>query len=163
MVNLGDTNRKSGIYVAQAAPGAPLSFSEIVLPGYVNGKRLALAPVMPVAATPTTHPQIMYVLSGAKSSPQLWRVDATTAKAVRNMPPPLFGGTRNIGANARETNDQSWYDMAVAVDPSNPQQVFIGGSVEYGTTDWDASLYRGTVTGEPAADNFSSASSPPII
>ena len=155
MVNLGDTNRKSGIYVSQAAPAAPLSFSEIVLPGYVNGKRLALAPVMPVAATPTTHPQIMYVLSGAKSSPQLWRVDATTAKVVRNLPPPLFGGTRNIGANARETNDQSWYDMAVAVDPSNPQQVFIGGSVEYGTTDWDASLYRGTVTGSAAADNFS--------
>ena len=130
--------------------------------GLRERKASGTRPVMPVAATPTTHPQIMYVLSGA-NSPQLWRVDATMAKVVRNLPPPLFGGTRNIGANARETNDQSWYDMAVAVDPSNPQQVFIGGSVEYGTTDWDASLYRGR---SPAAWRLTislSASSPPII
>ena len=156
MVNLGDTNVNRASTFRRPHRGRRFHSSEISPAGVAcNRKRLALAPVMPVAATPTTHPQIMYVLSGARSSPQLWRVDATTAKAVRNLPPPLFGGTRNIGANARETNDQSWYDMAVAVDPSNPQQVFIGGSVEYGTTDWDASLYRGTVTGSAAADNFS--------
>src|SRR5207244_12067730 len=107
MVNLGSTNRESSVYVSQAAPAAPFSFSKIALPGYVNGKRLALAPVMPVAATPTTHPQIMYVLSGAKSSPQLWRVDGKTAKVVRNLPPPLFGGPPTLGAHAPETTHHS--------------------------------------------------------
>jgi hypothetical protein len=153
LVNVGDTDRESAVYVSQSGTAGP--FSKITLAGYTPRKRLALGAVMPIAGSPTTHPQIVYVLSGQKNISQLWRIDGTTAKVVRDTPPQLFGGTRTIGANTRETKDQSWYDMAVAADPNNPAVVYIGGSVEYGSSDWDASLYRGTVTGTAAADNFS--------
>jgi hypothetical protein len=153
LVNLGDTNRESAVYASQAGASGP--FIKIPLAGYTQRKRLALGAVMPTAAAPTTHPQVVYVLSGQKNVSQLWRIDGTTARVVRGTPPQLFGGSRTVGGRVLETNDQSWYDMAVGADPSNPAVVYIGGSAEYGSSNWDASLYRGSVTGTAAADNFS--------
>lgn len=154
LVNLGNTTAESAIYVSESGVAGP--FDKITLPNYQRQNRIALAAAMPVTAAPTTHPQVVYVLSSAgKNTPRLWRIDGKNVHVVRNPPPPLFGGTRTVGANPSETNDQSWYDMAVAVDPSNAQRIFLGGSTEMGSSGWNASLYRCTVAGAAAADNFS--------
>jgi hypothetical protein len=44
--------------------------------------------------------------------------------------------------------------MAIAVDPSDPTQVYLGGSTELGTSGWNASLYGCAVSGTAAADDF---------
>jgi hypothetical protein len=150
LVNLGDTNRESAVYVSQAGSAGP--FTKVTLAGYQNQTRLALAPVLPRIATPSTHPQVVYVLGGKAETPNLWRIDQTTARVVRDLPPPLFGGKRT---GHGDTQDQSWYDMAVAADPSSPADVFIGGSTEHGPDNWEAALYKGTLTGTAAADDFS--------
>ena len=62
--------------------------------------------------------------SAGKDSPRLWRIDGKTARVVRNLPPPLFGGTRLVNGTVTTTNDQSWYDMAIAVDPSDADAIF---------------------------------------
>ncbi len=152
MVNLGRTNAESAVYVSENGVAGNTPFEKISLPTYDDRQRIALAAAMPLAATPTTHLQIVYVLSSAgKNSPRLWRIDTKTARVVRNLPPPLFGGTRAVGG---ETNDQSWYDMAIAVDRSTPTVVYLGGSTERGTSGWNASLYACTVSGTAAANNF---------
>jgi len=154
LVNLGSTSTESAIYVSEAGVAGP--FVKVSLPNYQPANRIALAAVLPVAAAPSTHPQVVYVLSNAGlDSPRLWRIDTKTARVVRNLPPPLFGGTRTIGATPTPTGNQSWYDMAIAADPSNAQRVFLGGSTEWSGADWNASLYRCTVSGTGAADNYS--------
>lgn len=153
VVNLGSTDVDTAVYVSEAGVAGP--FAKISLPNRPPRGRLALAAAMPLAAAPTTHPQVVYALGCAgKNGPRLWRIDVKTARVVRNLPPPLFGGTRTMAGNARETGDQSWYDMAIAVDPTNAQRVFLGGSTERGTTGWNASLYRCVVSGTAAADTF---------
>jgi hypothetical protein len=154
LVNLGRTSTDSAIYVSEAGVAGP--FAKLNLPNYQPYNRIALAAALPTAAAPSTHPQVVYVLSSAgKGNPRLWRIDGKAVHVVRNLPPPLFGGTRTVGGKSTETNDQSWYDMAIAVDPSNVQRVFFGGSAEIGTVGWNASLYRCTVSGTAAADDFS--------
>ena len=152
--NLGSTATESAVYVSEAGVAGP--FQKLSLPNYQPRNRIALAAVLPVAAAPATHPQVVYVLSNAGTdNPRLWRIDTKTARVVINLPPPLFGGTRMIGTDSRQTGNQSWYDMAIAVDPGNAQRVFLGGSTEWSGSNWNASLYRCTVSGTAAADNYS--------
>jgi hypothetical protein len=153
VVNLGSTAVDSAVFVSEAGVGGP--FEKINLPNYAARQRIALAAAMPLSASPSTHAQVLYALSSAgKDSPRLWRIDTKTARVVRNLPPPLFGGTRLVNGTVTTTNDQSWYDMAIAVDPSAPTQIYLGGSTERGTTGWNASLYGCTVSGTAAADDF---------
>lgn len=152
-VNIGSTNVKSAVYVSEHGTAGP--FERIDLPAYDAGNRIALTAVLPLAAAPANHPQIAYALAGAGlGKSRLWRIDAKTARAVANVPPTLFGGTRTVAGKNRKSQDQSWYDMAIAVNPSNPQLLFLGGSAELFNDGWNASFYRCTVSGTAAANNF---------
>jgi hypothetical protein len=70
--------------------------------------------------------------------PRVWRIDATVATPVGVLvasPPPVWGG---------ETIDE--FKMVIAVDPSNPARIALGGTIDA----LDAALFIGVVTG-PAA------------
>jgi hypothetical protein len=123
-----DTN----VYVSNAGPDAP--FHEIDLDDVVSSGRLGLA-VAPKAnpADPTR----IYVLG---SGPRLWRIEGLEATRIRNVPERLFGETSK--------KDQSRYDLALGVHPTDPDLIVIGGSGTH-TADgaWNASIYRCRVSG----------------
>jgi hypothetical protein len=79
---------------------------------------------------------VLYVLS---TGPRLWRADGdSTVRRVRGLPARLYG----------DPPGQGEYDLAVAVDPSEPRRVVVGGAsadspLTPGT--FSASLYRLTL------------------
>jgi hypothetical protein len=123
---------------------------KVGLDGHVKAGRLGIA-------IHKGNPSIGYVLG---AGPHLWRIDNKTARRVRNIPTQLFGETAD--------DDQSHYDLAIAVHPTDPNQVIVGGStVKAEQTlrlvdgeqklrggNWAASLFRLAITGTAAADNF---------
>jgi hypothetical protein len=140
LVNLGDTNRETAVYVCENLVTGP--FDKIALPGYAGRRRIALAAVMPRPARPDEHPRVTYVLSGKAMEPRLWRIDGTVARRVRDMPPTLFGQD--------DDRDQSWYDMAIDTDASDQRRIFFGGKA----VGRGAALFRCRVLGDPAADDL---------
>lgn len=112
-----------------------------VLGDFTGGTRLAIA---------ATHDgSKLYVLGrspGATSRDvpvaALWAVNATsnspTATPVTGIPAGLFGP---------DGNDQSDYDMCIAVHPDNQFQAYIGGSYVHAGQTYDAGVYRCTVAG----------------
>ncbi|CCK31821.1 hypothetical protein BN159_7442 [Streptomyces davaonensis JCM 4913] len=120
-----------GLWLSTAGPAGP--FAQVALPGLGAHRRLGLA------ADPA-FPDVLYVLG---SGPVMWRVDNAIATPVAPLPAGLFqppGG-----------NDQSGYDLALAVDPANASRVVVGGSTAASPHDgsWSASLYRLTLAGGP--------------
>lgn len=114
----------TGLYVSEN--GTAGDFEPITLPNVRRGGRLGIG-IAP------SDPSIMYVLgAGAR----LWRLDGRDVRAVTRIPKYLFG----------RTNDQAFYDLAVAVHPTNPDMVMLGGSTVYADSQWSASLFRCTVT-----------------
>jgi hypothetical protein len=128
---------------AYVSTNGTASFTEVELPDRKDG-RLGLA-----AAADGS---VVYALG---NGPRLWRMSGTTAKKVSNVPALLFGkgeaehaagepgGTRAQPLDSNDpTQNQSHYDMAVAVDPTNADVVVLGGSaVEIS----NASLFKCTV------------------
>lgn len=108
-----------------AGPFAPVGLPGVVVGGAPTVQRLGLA------ADPA-FPDTLYVLG---SGPQLWRVDGLVPATVGPLPAQLFG----VGG------DQSDYDLAVAVDPANANQVLVGGAAALSPVDvnsWAAAMYR---------------------
>ena len=143
------TTSNTNIWFSDAGPDGP--YTEINLDGVNKYGRLGLA-------FDRRNPAVGYVLG---KGPKLWRIDGTTARVVRNIPNELFGSGGK---------DSSFHNLAVAVHPTNANQVVIAGSTvkaeaTMGTdTDgnpalvggsWAASMFRLTVTGTAAADDFS--------
>lgn len=140
----------TGVWFTQGGPDGP--YEKVDLDDRLRRGRLGIS-------AHRTNPSILYVLG---KGPRLWRIDDKTARKVRNIPTKLFGRT--------EAKDQSDYDLAIAVHPTDPLQVTLGGSTvksEQTVTmvngkrqvaddgEWSASLFRLTITGTAAANNFS--------
>lgn len=128
---------------AYVSTNGTASFTEVELPDRKDG-RIGLA-----AAADGS---VVYALG---NGPRLWRMTGTTAKQVTNAPALLFGkgeaehtagesgGTRAQPLDRNDpTQNQSHYDMAMAVDPANPNVVVVGGSAVETS---NASLFKCTV------------------
>jgi hypothetical protein len=123
----------TGVWVSQAGVDGP--YTSVGLSDAVRNGRLGIS-------VHEDDPSIVYVLG---AGPRLWRIDGTTARRVRGIPRHLFG----------KDHDQSSYDLAVAAHPLAPLEVTVGGSTLKADDQWSASLFRLTVSGTAAADDFS--------
>jgi hypothetical protein len=108
-----------------AGPFIDVGLPNVVASSFPRG-RLGLA------AAPSD-PTVVYVLG---SGPRLWRINGITPTQISDLPNDLFGST----------NDQSGYDMAIAVDPDNANVIAVGGSTVAGDDgEWCASLFKFTI------------------
>jgi hypothetical protein len=145
---------------AYGSDNGTASFTEVELDDRKDG-RLALAGA--------SDSSVVYVLG---NGPMLWRITGTTAKKVGHVPKLLFGkgeADHEAGesgatrAQPLDTNlptaNQSHYDMAIAVDPGNPNLVALGGSAVETS---NASLFRCAVLTPGASPtlNYSTANDP---
>lgn len=123
----------TGIWVSESGVGG--SYEEVALEDRIRAGRLGLS-------VHKNDPSTLYVLG---QGPKLWRIDGKTARKVRNLPSHLFG----------DDNDQSDYDLCVEAHPTNPNLVIVGGSTVEADDEWSASLFRLTISGTAAANDFS--------
>ncbi|MEZ5833850.1 MAG: hypothetical protein R3D05_21990 [Dongiaceae bacterium] len=128
----------TNVWVSENGVGGP--YEEVDLSGHVKAGRLGIS-------VHKNDPSVVYVLG---AGPHLWRINGKDAKPVKKLPKHLFG----------DEHDQSSYDLAVAVHPSKPGEVIVGGSTvkseqtvttvngkkKYSGGEWSASLFRLTVT-----------------
>jgi hypothetical protein len=129
-----DGGQSSGLWVADVdANGEIGAFAQIALDGLGPKARIGIA-----AAAPPS--RLLYVLSmtgppGARM-PGLWRIDDATNPAnvrrVEHVPAALFG---------RPNRDQHYYDLTIAVDPTDANRVVLGGSTLKGATNYAAALF----------------------
>jgi hypothetical protein len=116
--------------------GVTGEFHQVQLPGMTTAPDLRQLNNLGLAAAPSDG-TVLYVLG---NGPRLWRVDGDTqVRRVTGLPTELFGDT---------DEDQSYYDLAVAVDPRQPLRLIVGGSTVNSpiTPDSDgAALYRLTL------------------
>ncbi len=140
----GDT----AVYVTENGPDS--AYTKIVLDGARRNGRLRLA------AAPSDQ-NVVYVLgTGAGIRSRLWRIEgAGPARVVDRMPPGLFG-TPSAAADGTITvsGDQSYYDMALGVDPVNASIIYVGGSTIQTGGGHNANMHRLTVSGTHAANDF---------
>lgn len=70
----------------------------------------------------------------------VWRLNMQEGiwRQVSGAPADLFGPDPN-------QQGQAWYDLAIAVDSSDPNRLYLGGSTKIAGGQWSASLYRGIV------------------
>lgn len=125
----------TAVYVSANGVAGP--FQKVGLPG-VQADTDRRHARLGLAAAPND-PKKVYVLG---TGPRLWRIaDATaspaTATQVNDIPLKLFG----------DGNDQSDYDLAIAVHPDNADIVAFGGSTINADGQWSASLFKCTITG----------------
>ena len=97
----------TGVYVSDNGVAGP--FKEIDLDGVDEPRD----PRIGIAVAPSD-PSIVYVLA---TGPKVWRISGNSGRRVQPIPKLLFG-----------TSDQSRYDLAVAVDPRNPNRIVLGGA-----------------------------------
>ncbi|MEY2415751.1 MAG: hypothetical protein QOH53_1085, partial [Ilumatobacteraceae bacterium] len=102
------------------------------LTGLVAPSRVALA-------VSESSPTIAYAL---KRDGTLWRLVGTAFQSVAGMP-PLFA----VGA-------QGWYDIALAVDPTNANIVYLVADLVLDLGNWTLSLFKGTISGGSGTWNF---------
>ena len=123
-------------------PAAGPAFSNVALPDAVDPSNKVLA---------LGRPTELWVLGRRTATGSatfhpagLWRVDPTAASPagveVTGVPAGLF----------RSSNDQSFYDIAMAVNPDNFNQLFVGGATITIGGQWSASLYSLVVAGNAA-------------
>lgn len=108
-----------------------------VVSGFASTGRVVLA-ASDVPASGAT-PPIVYALD---QSATLFRLDAAPSgnfQAVTGVPRALFFGA------------QGYYDIALAVDPSNSNTVYMAGDTVV-SDDWNLSFFKGTITG--SAPNY---------
>jgi hypothetical protein len=110
------------------------------IPGFPtqNVGRLGLA-VVP------TDPSVVYALAARADNDHvlgLWRFAASAWRPVAGIPNVLFGDQ----PNDPNFPGQGGYDLAVAVDPTNPDRVYLGGSTVNAQSQWSGSVYRGMIT-----------------
>jgi hypothetical protein len=92
-----------------------------------------------------TDPSVLYALVHNDSDNSVlgvWRLDTSdnTWRQVSGHPSDLFG---TGGSGPRF---QGWYDLAIAVDPSNVNRIYLGGSTKRSGGDWSGCIYRSNVS-----------------
>lgn len=130
------------VYFVVAAGGSVFRTQNLAgawtaVPGYTANGRAVLA-ASDVPASGATAP-IVYVLN---ETPALFRLDAAPAGSfapVTGVPRALFFG------------GQGYYDIVLAVDPSNPNTVYLAGDTVK-SDDYNLSFFKGTITG--SAPNY---------
>ena len=95
------------------------------LSGFSGSGRIALA-------AGESDPSVVYALC---EDGTLNRLTGTSFSVVTGLP-----------ASALFRGNQGWYDIAVAVDPTNPNTVFLGGD--------QLAVFKGTITGGPGSYVF---------
>jgi hypothetical protein len=138
----GPDGGQSGLWVADVdAAGDVGTFAQVELDGLSPNARIGVA-----AAAPPS--RLLYVLSVTEAvdpkdpnrvlrMPRLWRIDDATSpptvRRVERVPAHLFGGPRN---------DQHYWDLTIAVDPTDANRVMLGGSLLPGVgREWAAALF----------------------
>ncbi|MBE8516924.1 hypothetical protein ILP97_05240 [Amycolatopsis sp. H6(2020)] len=91
-----------------------------------------------------TNPGVVYALVARTADWHLlgvYRLDASAGawQQVTGAPAVLFGPNPAV-------TGQGWYDLAIAVDPTNVNRVYVGGSIVFSGGDWSGALYRCDVT-----------------
>ncbi len=137
-----NTYGTSGLYVSNGDPtNLATTFAPVSLG--VLGSAFALIPFSRVSlAAATSDPSVLYALS---AGPRVWRIDDTTATPVQNIPANLLG-------------TQAEYDQAIAVHPSRPQRIALGGAftiVPAGGSNYNAAIFVANVTRPNPASNYS--------
>jgi hypothetical protein len=79
----------------------------------------------------------------------LHRLDGGTFQQVAGTPPANV--SRQIGGLV---GTQGWYDLVVAVDPTNANSVYLAGADLWDGSDYNLSFFRGTITGSPGSFSF---------
>jgi hypothetical protein len=121
----------SGVWFSTNGVAGP--FTKVDLPNIVKNNRLGLA----------ASPSDLDVICVLGTGPKLWRVTGGAATEVQKLPSALFGTTQ----------DQSDYDLAIAVQPDKvggDDVVLVGGSLVYADGDWNAALFKFRVTADGA-------------
>ena len=123
-----DVGGSMGIWVSTHGTGGP--FNQVVLPAPLTRMSLAVAP---------SDPGVVYALAEGN---QVWRLDGAVPAVtlVTRIPPNLLGG-------------QDDYNQAIAVHPTRPERIVLGGATELADGEWSGSLYLANVTG-PVAGNY---------
>ncbi len=138
----------TAVYVTTSGPDS--DYTRINLNGARQSGRLRLA------AAPSDQ-NVVYVLgTGAGKRARLWRIEGVgPARVVDRMPPGLFGTpTAATDGTITVTGDQSYYDMALGVDPANADIVYAGGSTIQTAGGHNANMHKLTINGTDAADDF---------
>ncbi|MBV9763756.1 MAG: hypothetical protein JOZ48_02835 [Acidobacteriaceae bacterium] len=119
------------------------------IPGFTAGGRVALAlSQVPAGGTP---PPILYALVADATlhrfdTAQLPNAVASwTVQTVSGVPMALFAG------------GQGFYDIVLAVDPSDPNTVYMAGDRVF-FNDWDLSFFKGAIAG--SGSNYTFPSNP---
>ena len=123
-----DVGAASGLFVSVNGTAGP--FTPVALAGLQPQARISLA-VAP------SDPTVVYALSEGNL---VWRIDGTTPTTVTRIPPNLLGG-------------QDDYNQAIAVHPTRPERIVLGGATEKADGQYSASLYVASVTG-PTAGSY---------
>lgn len=146
--------RWSSVVVASA--GASTTFSASTSSGPVQSSAdghswVAVGSGFPAAdvgrvglAVQPTNPGVVYALVSKNSNFHLlgvYRLNtaAGTWQQITGAPSTLFGPNLNQAG-------QGWYDLAIAVDPTNVNRIYLGGSIVLSGGDWSGSLYRCDIT-----------------
>lgn len=104
-------------------------------------------------AVQSTNPGVVYALVAKASDSHLhgvYRLDTSAGnwRQVTGAPITLFGP--DLGKRGQGT-----YDLAIAVDPTNVNRVYLGGSIVFSGGDWSGSLYRCQITVAPGSISMS--------
>jgi hypothetical protein len=108
-------------------------------------------------AVQADNPDVVYALVANEDMflQGLYRYDETDPtkewRRVEGVPDDLFGSA------AKQSKGQGWYDLAMAIDPSNVNRVYVGGAAVNLGNDWSAALYRLEVTVSKEAIKVTSA------
>ena len=108
-VALIDDTRFSDTGVHVSTHGVEGPFDEVNLDDIDEPRKIRIG----LAVAPSD-PNLVYVLT---SGPKLWRITGTSGDRILRPPKLLFGN-----------DDQSEYDLAIAVDPRDPKSLILGGA-----------------------------------
>jgi len=108
-VGLIDNTRFSDTGVHVSTHGVSGPFEEVDLDDIDEPRKIRIG----LAVAPS-NPDIVYVLT---SGPKLWRITGTNGSRIQRVPKLLFG-----------SGDQSEFDLTIAVDPRNVNNIILGGA-----------------------------------
>jgi hypothetical protein len=108
-------------------------------------------------AVPLDNPGVVYALAARADNDHylgVWRLDGGTGpwRLVSGGPVTLFGPNPNPSDQQYQAG-QGGYDLALAVDPTNPNCLYLGGSTAEAQGQWSGSAYRCAVTQSGPAAN----------